>query len=94
MGAFMEELLSRASIDMFIVLMDGIRAKAFWAIPLTSSVLVIPRRHHPNPLAQLAPGIFSEACSSDTFYKGQSILCHGFTSSPTRDISGIWLQAY
>lgn len=74
-GAFMEELLFRAiAIDMFIVLMDGIKAKAFWAILASSALWSLP--HIPTKsLAQLFPGIFLGGLFFGyVYYKTKSIL--------------------
>ena len=74
-GAFMEELLFRAiAIDMFIVLMDGIKAKAFWAILASSALWSLP--HIPSKsLAQLLGGIFLGGLFFGyVYYKSKSIL--------------------
>ena len=74
-GAFMEELLFRAiAIDMFIVLMDGIRAKAFWAILASSALWALPHIASKSP-AQLLPGIFLGGLFLGyVYYKSRSIL--------------------
>jgi membrane protease YdiL (CAAX protease family) len=74
-GAFMEELLFRAiAIDMFVVLMDGIRAKAFWAILASSALWSLP--HIPSKAPrQLLPGIFLGGLFFGyVYYKSRSIL--------------------
>lgn len=74
-GAFMEELLFRAiAIDLFIVLMDGIKAKAFWAILASSVLWSLP--HIPfKSLAQLLGGIFLGGLFFGYLYhKSKSIL--------------------
>ena len=43
LGAFMEEFAFRViAIDKFILLMDGIKAKAFWAILASSALWLVP----------------------------------------------------
>src|SRR5208283_1070189 len=58
LGAFMEELVFRAiAIDKLILLMDGIKAKAFWAILASAALWSVPHIPSKSP-AQLIPGIF------------------------------------
>jgi membrane protease YdiL (CAAX protease family) len=74
-GAFLEELLFRAiAIDMLIVLMDGIRAKAFWAILASSALWSLP--HIPSKsLSQLLGGIFlGGLILGYVYHKSKSIL--------------------
>jgi membrane protease YdiL (CAAX protease family) len=74
-GAFMEELLFRAiAIDLLIVLMAGIKAKAFWAILASSALWSLP--HIPSKsLAQLLGGIFLGGLFFGyVYYKSRSIL--------------------
>src|SRR5262249_512158 len=57
-GAFMEELVFRSfAIDKFILLMDGIKRKAFWAILASSVVWSLPHLPSKSP-SQLLGGIF------------------------------------
>ncbi len=74
-GAFMEELLFRAvAIDMFIVLMDGIKARAFWAILTSSALWSLPHVASKSP-AQLLGGIFLGGLFFGyVYYKSRSIL--------------------
>lgn len=85
LGAFMEELAFRAiAIDKFIVLMDGIKAKAFWAI-LASSVL-FSIVHIPSKSPAELLGIFlSSLIMGYIYYKSRSILLpawyHGISNA-------------
>jgi membrane protease YdiL (CAAX protease family) len=74
-GALMEELLFRAiAIDIFIVLMDGTGAKAFWAILASSALWSLPHIP-PKSLAQLLGGIFLGGLFFGyVYYKSKSIL--------------------
>jgi membrane protease YdiL (CAAX protease family) len=74
-GAFMEELAFRAiAIDKFIVLMEGIKAKAFWAILASSALWSLPHIPSKSP-AQLLPGIFLGGLFFGyVYYKSRSIL--------------------
>ncbi len=74
-GAFMEELAFRAiAIDRFILLMDGIKAKAFWAILASSALWSLPHIPSKSP-AQLLPGIFLGGLFFGyVYYKSRSIL--------------------
>jgi membrane protease YdiL (CAAX protease family) len=94
MGAFMEELLFRAiAIDMFIVLMDGIKAKAFWAILASSALWSLP--HIPSKsLAQLLPGIFLGGLFFGyVYYKTKSILLPAWLHVVANAgyLAGIWI---
>jgi membrane protease YdiL (CAAX protease family) len=74
-GAFMEELVFRAvAIDKFILLMDGIKNRAFWAILASSALWSVP--HIPSKsLAQLLGGIFlGGLVFGYIYYKSRSIL--------------------
>ena len=74
-GAFMEELAFRAiAIDRLILLMDGIKAKAFWAILASSALWSLPHVPSKSP-AQLLPGIFLGGLFFGyVYYKSRSIL--------------------
>ncbi|HLK63038.1 MAG TPA: CPBP family intramembrane glutamic endopeptidase [Bryobacteraceae bacterium] len=74
LGAFVEELVFRAiAIDTFIRLMDGIKAKVFWAI-LASSVL-FSLLHIPSKSPAELQGIFlSSLIAGYIYYKTRSIL--------------------
>jgi membrane protease YdiL (CAAX protease family) len=85
-GAFMEELAFRViAIDKLILLMDGMTAKAFWAILASSalwSVLHIPSKAP----AQLLGGIFLGGLFFGyVYYKSRSILLpawiHGISNA-------------
>ena len=74
-GAFMEEVANRAIvIDRLILLMDGIRGKAFWAIVASSLLWSIPHIPSKSP-AQLLGGIFLGGLGLGyVYYKSRSIL--------------------
>lgn len=74
-GAFMEELAFRAiAIDRFILLMDGVKAKAFLAILASSALWTLPHIPSKSP-AQLLPGIFLGGLFFGyVYYKSRSIL--------------------
>jgi membrane protease YdiL (CAAX protease family) len=74
-GSFMEELAFRViAIDKLILLMDGIKAKAFWAI-LASSVLWCVPHVVSKPPSQLVGGIFfGGLLFGYIYYKSKSIL--------------------
>jgi len=93
-GAFMEELLFRAiAIDVFIVLMDGIKAKAFWAILASSALWSLP--HIPTKsLGQLLPGIFLGGLFFGyVYYKAKSILLPAWLHVVANAgyLAGIWI---
>jgi len=75
LGAFMEELVFRAiAIDKFILLMNGIKAKAFWAILASSALWSVPHIPSKSP-AQLLGGIFLGGLFLGyVYYKSRSIL--------------------
>ena len=75
LGAFMEELAFRAiAIDKFILLMDGIKNKAFWAILASSALWSVPHIPSKSP-AQFLGGIFLGALFLGyVYYKSRSIL--------------------
>jgi membrane protease YdiL (CAAX protease family) len=95
LGAFMEELAFRAiAIDKFILLMDGIKNKAFWAI-LASSALWSSLHIISKPPAQL-PGIFLGALFLGyVYYKSRSILLPAWIHSAGNAgyLGGIWIAA-
>jgi membrane protease YdiL (CAAX protease family) len=74
-GALVEELAFRAiAIDRFILLMDGTKAKAFWAILASSALWSLPHIPSKSP-AQLLPGIFlGGVFFGYVYYKSRSIL--------------------
>jgi membrane protease YdiL (CAAX protease family) len=74
-GSFMEELAFRViAIDKLILLMDGINAKAFWAI-LASAVLWCVPHVVSTPPSQLVGGIFFGGLFFGfIYYKSRSIL--------------------
>jgi membrane protease YdiL (CAAX protease family) len=74
LGAFMEELAFRAiAIDKFVLLMDGIKAKAFWAILASSALFSVP--HIPSKSPAELQGIFlSSLILGYVYYKTKSIL--------------------
>jgi membrane protease YdiL (CAAX protease family) len=71
----MEELVFRAiAIDVFILLMSGIKAKAFWAILATSALWSVPHIPSKSP-AQLIQGILLGGLFFGyVYYKSRSIL--------------------
>jgi membrane protease YdiL (CAAX protease family) len=73
-GASLEELAFRAiAIDRFILLMDGIRAKAFWAILASSVLFTVPHVISKSPA--MLQGIFiSSLIMGYVYYKSRSIL--------------------
>jgi membrane protease YdiL (CAAX protease family) len=74
-GVFTEELLFRSvAIDKFILLMNGIRHKAFWAILASSVLWSVPHITSKSP-SQLLGGIFLGALFFGyIYYKSRSIL--------------------
>jgi len=74
-GAFMEEIACRVIvIDSLIVLMNGVRAKAFWAILVSSLLWVVPHVVTKSP-EQLVGGIFlGGLLFGYIYYKSRSIL--------------------
>jgi membrane protease YdiL (CAAX protease family) len=74
MGAFMEEIAFRVIlIDRFIVLMDGIKGKAFWAILASSVLFLLP--HLPTKTPSQLLGVFTGALFLGyVYYKSRSIL--------------------
>jgi membrane protease YdiL (CAAX protease family) len=74
-GAFMEELAFRViAIDKFILLMDGIENKTFWAILASSALWCVPHIPSKSP-AQLLGGIFlGGLVFGYVYYKSRSIL--------------------
>jgi membrane protease YdiL (CAAX protease family) len=74
-GALMEEILFRAiAIDLFVTLMDGIKAKALWAILASSILWSLPHIPSKSP-AQLFGGIFLGGLFFGYLYhKSRSIL--------------------
>ncbi|MBN1461595.1 MAG: CPBP family intramembrane metalloprotease [Armatimonadetes bacterium] len=73
-GAFMEELVFRViAIDMFIVLLDRVKGKAFWAI-LASSALFSASHIPSKPLMQLQGIFISSLISGYVYYKTRSFL--------------------
>ena len=93
-GALMEELLFRAiAIDLFIVLMDGIKAKAFWAILATSALWSLPHITTKS-LGQLLSGIFLGALFLGcVYYKTRSILLPAWlhVAANAGYLAGIWI---
>jgi membrane protease YdiL (CAAX protease family) len=73
-SAFMEEVVFRAiAIDKFMLLMDGISAKAFWAILASSALFTILHITSKSPAELL--GIFnSSLIAGYVYYKSRSIL--------------------
>ncbi len=73
LGALMEELAFRAIlIDEFLLLLDGVQSRAFWAI-LASSVLFTVA-HIASKSAAMIPGIFISALIMGyVYYKTRSI---------------------
>jgi membrane protease YdiL (CAAX protease family) len=92
-GAFMEELVFRAiAIDQLILLMDGIRGKAFWAILASSTLFTV--LHIPSKTPAELLGIFSGSLISGyIYYKSRSILLpawiHGVANAGY--LGGIWI---
>jgi membrane protease YdiL (CAAX protease family) len=74
-GAFMEELMFRSiAIDRLILLMDGIKGKAFWAISASSLLWSLPHIPTKSP-AQVVGGIFLGGLFFGyVYYKSRSIL--------------------
>ena len=74
LGAFMEELVFRAiAIDQLILLMHGIKAKAFWALLASSALWVAPHISSKSP-AQLRGLFLSSLIMGYVYYKSRSIL--------------------
>jgi membrane protease YdiL (CAAX protease family) len=73
-GAFMEELIFRSfAIDKFVLLMDGIERKAFWAILASSVLWSVP--HIPSKSPSQLLGIFLGGLFFGYIYnKSRSIL--------------------
>lgn len=73
-GASMEELAFRAiAIDCFLLLIDGMKAKAFWAILASSVVFTVPHVTSKSPA--MLQGIFiSSLIMGYVYYKSRSIL--------------------
>ena len=96
LGAFMEELAYRAiAIDKFILLMDGIKNKAFWAILASSVLWSVPHIPSKSP-AQLFPGIFLGALVLGyIYYKSRSILLPAWIHSIANEgyLGGILIVA-
>jgi len=93
-GAFIEELLFRAvAINVFLTLMDGIKAKAFWAIVASSALWSLP--HIPSkPLEQLLGGIFlGGLLFGYVYYKTKSILLPAWLHIVANSgyLAGIWI---
>ncbi len=74
-GAFTEELMFRSiAIEKFILLMDGIKRKAFWAVVASSVLWSVPHMPSKTP-AQLLGGIFLGGLFFGyIYYKSRSIL--------------------
>lgn len=74
MGAFMEEIVYRVmTIDAFVLLLDQVKGKAFWAI-LASSVL-FSAGHIPSKAPMQLQGLFiSSLILGYTYYKTRSVL--------------------
>jgi membrane protease YdiL (CAAX protease family) len=74
-GAFMEELLFRAiAIDKLILMLDGIKRKAFWAILGSAALWSLPHLPTKSP-AQVLGGIFlGGLIFGYIYYKSRSIL--------------------
>jgi membrane protease YdiL (CAAX protease family) len=74
-GAFMEELAFRAiAIDRFILLMEGVENKVFWAILASSALWSVPHITSKS-LSQLVGGIFIGGLFFGyVYYKSRSIL--------------------
>jgi membrane protease YdiL (CAAX protease family) len=96
LGAFMEELAFRViAINTFILLMDGIKSKAFWAILASSalwSVLHIPSK---SP-AQLLGGIFlGGLIFGYVYHKTKSILLPAWIHAVANAgyLGGLWIAA-
>ncbi len=75
LGAFMEEIVFRVIlIDKLILLMNGIKAKAFWAILASSVLWSLPHTVSKSP-TQLFQGIFlGGLLLGYIYYKSRSIL--------------------
>ena len=93
-GAFTEELLFRAiAIDMFIVLLDGKKGKAFWAILASSALWALPHITSKS-IAQLLPGIFlGGLCFGYVYHKSRSILLPAWihVAANAGYLAGIWI---
>ena len=74
LGAFMEELAFRViAIDKFILLVDGIKAKAFWAILASSALFLFPHITSKSP-SQLQGIFLASLILGYVYYKSRSIL--------------------
>jgi membrane protease YdiL (CAAX protease family) len=95
LGAFLEELVFRAiAIDKFILLMDGIKAKAFWAILASSALFSV--LHIPSKSPTELRGIFlSSLIAGYVYYKSRSILLPAWihVASNAGFLGGIWIAA-
>jgi membrane protease YdiL (CAAX protease family) len=93
-GAFMEELAFRViAIDKFILLMDGIKNKAFWAILASSVLWSVPHITSKSP-AQLLGGIFlGGLILGYVYYKSRSILLPAWIHAVANAgyLGGIWI---
>jgi len=80
LGAFMEELVFRGvAIDRLILLMHGVRARAFWAIVATSVLWSLPHILTKSP-EQVLGGIFlGGLLFGYVYYKSGSILLPAWT---------------
>jgi len=96
LGAFMEELVFRAiAIDKLILLMDGIKAKALWAILASAALWSVPHIPSKSP-AQLIPGIFLGGLFFGyVYYKSRSILLPAWIHVVANAgyLAGIWIAA-
>ena len=93
LGAFMEELAFRAiAIDKLILLMDGIKAKAFWAILASTVLFSAPHIPSKTP-AELQGVILASLLMGYIYYKSRSILLpawyHGISNAGYS--GGIWI---
>jgi len=82
-GAFMEEVVFRVvAIDAFILLLDRVKGKAFWAI-LASSAL-FSACHVPSKSPVLLQGIFiSSLIAGYVYYKTKSVLLPAWIHAAT-----------
>ena len=96
-GAFMEELVYRAiAIDKIVLLMNGIKAKAFWAILASSALWSLPHITSKSP-GQLIPGIFLGGLFLGyVYYKSRSILLPAWIHVVANAgyLGGIWAAAF
>jgi membrane protease YdiL (CAAX protease family) len=95
LGAFLEELVFRAiAIGEFILLMNGMTAKPFWAI-LASSALWLAHHIPSKSPAQLCGLFLASLIMGYVYYKSRSILLPAWIHVVANAgyLGGIWIAA-